>query len=640
MGLRILDCNATPSSITVTFSDAVHSSRLTPSPNTYDATHPGNYSYESPIGAVSVKLNPRRASISLDASQRVATVILSGTPLNKGDWLVLTVTPARRARAIGARGVKSSTGVAFDPGGNSFATIVNGVDPTIKPAVKAVEDAVSYPVLTEEVGYPPSPLAKPSSGMATSGAGAGITSLGQVATKAVSDVLGWKVKPDDAKGFVGALTQSFTLTEVEGHIESKWTPRTYAVQTDLAGGISGAQASIYSRAKGAVDQSLPLLDGLYKLNPEAADEDVAALKAVAASQFSELVKELGFIPPRISRVNQYFNLLLGSNAFPVTPPPIPNQPLTLSDPDQIDGTLGTLRDELGLNFTTQDFVNSVEDEQNLSNFRILSDYATSLAQSWVNNLGFFGLGTATPFFGTQLVLLSRQLSVVSESVDEVRFTLDSVFLGPAERQTMQVSFKTGDPALFLEDLLAWIQSFASEEGPRLIQDGGKFGVENTFLPVAQQLYRLVGGARDPNPANAGLPRGFHTVRVQRALEELGDELQELVNLATPIQHIVTPAPDFGLPFAVTSVDPGSVSLGSLPANKKTIDVRIRGGGFQATPTLTITPSISFRGPYFRSDSLLVATLDLSGASPGRLDVTVTNRDGTSAKLAGGFTVTP
>ena len=56
----------------------------------------------------------------------------------------------------------------------------------------------------------------------------------------------------DPKGFLGALNQSFTVTEVEGHIESKWTPRTYAVQTDLAGGITGAQASLYSRAKDAL----------------------------------------------------------------------------------------------------------------------------------------------------------------------------------------------------------------------------------------------------------------------------------------------------------------------------------------------------------------------------------------------------
>src|SRR5579872_348135 len=287
-------------------------------------------------------------------------------------------------------------------------------------------DSTAYPILTEEVGYPPSPVSSPSGAPAIPGT----SPIGQIAARAVADVLGWKPKQGDAKGFVGALTQAFSLTETEGHVQATWTPRTYAVQTDLSGGISGAQASIYARGKDALDQSLPLLDGLYALDPEAAAEDIAALKAVVKSQLSELVNELAFPSgPRVQRVNQYFHLLLGHATFPL--PAKPGNSLQQSDPDKIEGTLGNLRDELGLNFTQQDFVNSLEDEQDLSNFRILSDYVTSLAQSWINNLSFFGLNTTTPFFGTQLVLLSRQLSVVAESVDEVRFTLDSVFIGPA-----------------------------------------------------------------------------------------------------------------------------------------------------------------------------------------------------------------
>ncbi|HXN47791.1 MAG TPA: hypothetical protein VN893_14185, partial [Bryobacteraceae bacterium] len=360
----------------------------------------------------------------------------------------------------------------------------------VNPAVQAKQpltDLSAYPVLTEEVGYSPSPVSRIGGGGTPPGVGGG-SSLGQIVGRAVSEVLGWKVKQGDTKGFLGALNQSFTLTEVEGHTESKWTPRTYAVQTDLAGGITGAQASLYSRGKVALDQSLPLLDGIYKLDPEAVDEDVAALKAVAKGQLSELVAELGFLGgPRVARVNQYFNLLLGSNTFPAQP--VPNSALGQTDPDQIQGTLGNLRDELGLSFTHQDFVNSVEDETNLSNFRIISDYVTSLGQTWLNNVNFVVLNTTTPFFGTQLVLLSRQLSVIAESVDEVRFTLDSVFLGPAERQTMELVFPAATrlAPIFLEDWLGWAYGFATEEGPRLIQDGGKFAVQNTFYPVVNQL---------------------------------------------------------------------------------------------------------------------------------------------------------
>jgi len=178
--------------------------------------------------------------------------------------------------------------------------------------VKSVlKDIDAFPILTEEVGFAPSPVTK--SGAAMPGA---LTtgSIGQVAYSAIADVLGWKVKDGDAKGFVGALTQSFTLTEVEGHVESKWTPRTYAVQSDLSGGITGAQASIYARAQDALNESLPLLNGLYTLDPEANQENIDALKSVARSQLTELVAELGLLGgPRVSRVNQYFGLLIGGS---------------------------------------------------------------------------------------------------------------------------------------------------------------------------------------------------------------------------------------------------------------------------------------------------------------------------------------
>jgi hypothetical protein len=504
-------------------------------------------------------------------------------------------------------------------------------------------------VLTEEVGYSPSPLAR------TSGGGPsvvnGVPSLGQIVGKAVSEVLGWKVKPGDSKGFLGALTQSFTLTEMEGHVESKWTPRTYAVQTDLAGGITGAQASIYSRGKVALDQCLPLLDGLYPLDPEAIADDVTALKAVARGQLSELVNELGFLGgPRVSRVNQYFNLLLGSNTFPALP--APNSPLGNTDPDQVQGTLGNLRDLLGLSFTHQDFGNSVESETNLSNFRIISDYVTSLGQTWLNNINFVVLNTTTPFFGTQLVLLSRQLSVIAESVDEVRFTLDSVFLGPAERQTVRLNFPPANrlAPIFLEDWLSWAFAFATEEGPRLVQDGGKFAVQNTFYPVVNQLLTIA----QLVPNVPGLPPGFYTPRVQLSLADLIDQLGALAGLARPIEHAITPEPDFGLPLQVSGIEPNGVSLtGPIP----TI-FRVRGNGFGFTtavggmPTVQLVngplliPTVQASSVMFRSEGLLLVVLPLkltTGILAGSTwDVLVTNPapDGCTATLSGGLTVMP
>jgi hypothetical protein len=450
---------------------------------------------------------------------------------------------------------------------------------------RSIEDLAAFSLLTEEIGYPPSPLARPSGGGGAMAPAAG-GSLGQIAAKAVSDVLGWQAKIDP-KGFLGALNASFKLEESDGHTQAIWTPRTYAIQTDLSGGITGAQASVYERAKVALDQSLPLLDGLYPLFKEAKDEDAAALRATVRSQFTDLVNELGLNGgPRIARVTQLFFLLLGQPNFPQHPSP--GFPL-VTDPDKISGSLGNLRVEFGFSIA-DDQVNTVEDEQNVTNFRIVTDYVTSLAQSWLNNLQFFGLQTQTPFFGTQLVLLSRQLSVIAESANEVRFTLDSVFIGPAERQTLQINFSSPAPAntppMFLEDLLTWIDSFASEEGPRLIRDGGKFAVGESFVPIGTQLQTLVAGA--VTPANVGsLPRGYQTKRVQRSLEELRDQLRELVNLAAPISHVITPEPEPELD--VLGINPSVVFFSALPAPPlKTAIVTIIGTGFDTGGTMSMT----------------------------------------------------
>src|SRR5579875_32282 len=505
-----------------------------------------------------------------------------------------------------------------------------------KAAKQPLTDIAAYPVLTEEVGYAPSPLARPSAaGLPVPSTGAG-SSLGQVINRALSDVLGWKVKPGDAKGFVGALTQAFTLKEVDGHTESTWVPRTYTVQTDLNGQIAGAQASIFSRGKVALDQSLPLLDGLYKLDPEATDEDVAAIKAVVKSQLTELINELGFVGgPRITRVDQYFNLLLGSTTYPL--PATAFAPLLQNDADQVQGTLGNLRDLLALSFTNQDFVNSVEDEANLSNFRVISDYVTSLAQSWLNNINYLNLNTTTPFFGTQLVLLSRQLSVVAESVDEVRFTLDSVFVGPAERQTVKLNFvNTGFAPIFLEDLLTWIQNFATEEGPRLIQDGGKFGVQNTFVQVATKLSDTIDQIINAQIASPPLPPGFFTQRVQLSFRDLSEQLKDLARLAKPISHVITPQPDFGLPFTVSSVAPSSLSLRTLVPNQSVM-LRVRGNGFVSDVNTAVTFTANggntlIPTAYFQSESVLVLTMPtIPSTAVGTYDVNVSN---------GGNNVTP
>lgn len=526
--LKVVNCVASPSSVLVFFSEQLDVPGPAGAGHAGDPNFTGTYTLQQPIGTVLPAATIKSAAY--DPFAKVGILQIDpASQLTKGQWLVVKAGP------VSAGGVLIQNG-----GSDTFSTKVNGdgemdeADEVALRQVQAAEDGVAYPVMTEDVNIPPSS----SYGTTGAGGGAGTSgrmSAGPTAMQAISQVLGWKLNDDDPAGFVGALTQSFTLTEVEGHTQSTWTPRSYTVQTDLSGGITGAQASMYTRAKEALDQSLPLLDGLYALNPDSDPEMIDALKDIVKSQLTELVNELGTLGgPRQFRVNQYFHLLIDLQTH--TSPPS----LTTTEPDDIKGNLGRLRDELSVKSTSR-FVNTIEDEQDMTNFRILSDYLTSLAQTWINNYQFFGLDTKQPFLGTQLVLLSRQLSVIAETVDEVRFTLDSVFIGQAERQTLQLEFTSGDPALYIEDLLQISQDFSRVEGPQLIQNAGKLGVGDGFLPVVRNLRRLVHEAR--NPANVHkLPDGYRTIRVRNSLDDLHDQFFELERMAAGVAKKTPPRP--------------------------------------------------------------------------------------------------
>ena len=508
--LKIVNCIATPTAALVYFSQPL----INPTP---------------PPPASGGSFVVRRANPALPQIVNLSAVFDPAT-----DTATLQLDPAA-ALKVGELISIQGTGIVLAAGPATATDIffikINGQESqseaNARRTTQAAEDSVAYPIMTESVGTPPASSYGGGSGYGGGGSGSGSLQLSQLATQTITNVLGWKPKDGDAKGFVGALTQSFSLQDVEGHTEATWTPRTYAVQTDLSGGITGAQASLYMRANGALQQSSPLLDGLYALNPDSDAEMVTALKDIVSSQFTELVNELGYAGgPRISRVNQYFQLLLGGPLLPTTSS---SGFSVVSDPDQIQGTLGRLRDELQLQSFSH-YVNTIEDEQDVTNYRILSDYLTSLAQSWVNNVGFFGLDTKQAFLGTQLVLLSRQLSVIGETVGEVRFALDSVFIGPSERQTLQLEFASGEPAIFIEDILSWTEAFAKDEGPLLIQNAGKLGVGDGFLPVVDKLVAVVTEARHPQN-EADLPDGYRTIRVKHALKDLQDQLGELARMA-------------------------------------------------------------------------------------------------------------
>jgi hypothetical protein len=393
-------------------------------------------------------------------------------------------------------------------------------------ARKALDDAVTFPFRTIEVA---------SGGGSTkeSARGNGTGSLTRTAQETIRSVLGWRYRGDDVKGFLAALGKSFESKQANGQTEWLWKPQSYAVSADL-GEITGAQASIHKQASVAVEQALPLLDGLVPLRADVDTEDTASMRELVASELRTLVDELAQSGgPRVLRVDLAFLKLLG-NASPNQAP----------DPEAVSGQLGQLRVRFGLD---RDRVNSVAEEQAYTNFFILVDYVFSLFQSWCGKRAYFTRRTEQapePFLGTQLVLLSQALEVIVEQVQETYFAMDSVFFGAAERQVTLLELM--ETRISVGELLGWVEAFAASEGPQLLQDAGKDGVV-AFHQTIHELTKLVKEAAAESCRSGANPvPAFHTKRVEVSLKALAVHLDNARELASKIDRtLLVPRQDEG-----------------------------------------------------------------------------------------------
>jgi hypothetical protein len=441
------------------------------------------------------------------------------------------------------------------PGGGAGGGALDGRGPDGHDrAPEALTDLAAYPVLTEEIST--TGVAAP----VTGGTGGGIAGAGygQAVDQVMRDVLGWR-PGGDAAGFQAALAGAFQLREVEGHTEWTWQQRGYAVQADM-GALTGAQASIYARASAAVDQVQPLLAGLTALNPALyPPQDLETIRTIVAAELTELVSELGLDGgPRIQRVDQLFDQLLGASANP------PDM-----DPDEVGGQLGTLRDRFGL---TVDEVKTLDEERILTNFRVVVDQVLALNASWRTDRDLFsrdvfsGKASQTSF-GTTLIWLSRSLEAVIESVDDLNFALNSVFVDAAQRQVIELRFRENqEPPMILSDLLDWVVRTCRDEGPRMIQDAGKDGVV-AVSRVLQKLRRLVRETIQLSNSDRALPAGLRTPRVTRAFQVLAKQLQEATNLATSVRR--DEAPEITAAWVQDASQPGQVVIHLLGSNFQT-----------------------------------------------------------------------
>ncbi|CUU58291.1 hypothetical protein Ga0074812_11863 [Parafrankia irregularis] len=376
----------------------------------------------------------------------------------------------------------------------------------------AVDDIASYPILTADLG-----------GLGGSGGlrggsaapGAGRDSLQRIVDGAIQQTLGRLPRHTDSTAFVAALNASFDRTEVAGRSVVTWRPRSYVGQTELGGAVTGAQASLYARARDSLAAVLPLLDGLTPLRADVDVEEMDAARSIIQAEFSAVVNELGAEGgPRVPRVDDLFEILLKQDVIGIGNKPVRG------------GMVGYLSWVFGLESGR---VNTVAEEQNLSSFLLLQDHIVTVEASWKT----FRDGSFGRDLGTRLVLLSTALQVVAESTDEVVAALDSVFVGSAERNVAQ--FRTSDGrAMLVSELLSWIASFAGQEARELVQQGGRRAM-GAVITTAGRLGGLVEDLLGAIGFDPGLPAGMRHPRVRHPLNELRAYLRRVDQLAQDVR---------------------------------------------------------------------------------------------------------
>jgi hypothetical protein len=131
--------------------------------------------------------------------------------------------------------------------------------------------------------------------------------------------------------------------------------------------------------------------------------------------------------------------------------------------------------------------------------------------------------------------LLQQLAVVA---GQVQMTISELldWVGPFASEEGPRLVQNGGKGeqMTISELLDWVDRFASEEGPRLIKDGGKIGVD-ALLPTIKKLHDLVSAAANlSSGASGNSTKGLHAPRAARALEELAMRLKAAHDLANPL----------------------------------------------------------------------------------------------------------
>lgn len=384
---------------------------------------------------------------------------------------------------------------------------------------QVLEDAAAYPVLVTDASAPGASRGGPAD------------DTQRAVDNALRSVLGGRTRADDPDGLKAALARSFVEDRVEGRRIYRNVPRGSIADTVGEGEVSGFQGALMAHAREVVDHGLPLLDGLRSLNHAVDEDDVSARAAIVRSNVMRLRDEFGRRDePRPAVIEDLLAILLGR---------VPLGKVPETDLDKIGGVVGALRDELEL--TPGKYVKSIEDEHQLTNYRLLAEYVVGLRTAWETARPIFGAAPGkTAFVSAKLRHVELMMQTITESLDQVRAAMDSVFVGEAERRIQQIKPNPlrNIPRMTVEELLEWVEETVSPDNVTLIREGGRAAITESLVPTVEKLWDVLSDVAN----DKARPGGLGTPRVVKSLEELQAqwnnltvELESLANITIPNQ---------------------------------------------------------------------------------------------------------
>jgi hypothetical protein len=380
------------------------------------------------------------------------------------------------------------------------------------------QQLVAYPLLTSD--------SDSSGGGPSSLSGAGARALIEKHLKALVP----NVPRDDNPNRLEAAIVRATEPVVTNGI-TMYAPRSNpygTADTSVGEGLAGAQASMVVFAQAQLQASLPLLDSLESLDVTSDPEVVAADTAILRRTWLDFVNELSRDGgPRVQRTNALANNLDGFADDGVNPNPVlddNNEPVNFVD--TLGEDLGMLaRDpNTGARVPNRAPINplnvvTVDEEKAITDFETLQALIHGATATWRRLRGQISTPLA---LGTGLVRLRRLFAVLGESVDEAGAAFDSVFFDDDQRRSQPIG--PAPEATTVQDLFEWLSTFATEEGPDLVHEGGTRGIDAVH-DTTVTLRATLGNFRAY--INAGAPAVLRHPRVTNALDEIDSCLQNI-----------------------------------------------------------------------------------------------------------------